>query len=760
MGNKTGEEKKVILFGALGIGLLLFKNKLFGMTVTDVENRIKEVNDKIDKLIEEAKNALDKEQAKFQNKVAQSEETIAKKIQEYEKTLELQRQQISDLVKKQEELARQRAEQRSKEVEANYLEVMAQLKEAKLKEGELLAKINKEKLEEAENKVLQEALANKIAGIKEAIAREEKNLAEIEKQKNLDASAILQKQAEAKRRLSELLQQQSKLKGEVELFEVAVKLSEDYAKMANEARTKLAEQASEARKALAKQLEEDIAKQAELASKARLQLAEQQRQLAEDLYKKSLQYASDLATEASKAREEQAKILREFAMELAEKEHEYSTKLAEQAEQARLKQAELNRQARENLAKAMQDYTKELYNKHQEIIEALQNKMKIYDEQIVNYRADVERITEEYRKIRELELAEIKRIRTTVLLRGDLSGDGKIDVTDLQILQKINKGEPFERKGLTYKPPYPSWIINLADMDLDGIVSDSDINRLKEIISGTRKQITETIQFTPLQTGYLNYLSLAQRHKLDVLNAYIDGMYRVVIVFGFDDDIFKYKEEGGEFIAEIKYPEGLYYKIDRQGLWGVTYDHICPFCTDKYYAQQYREEEYMPPANVAPELYNNIKLLNEMGYKILIGKTVGRLPPYDYHGRFFTITYLSPLSKEAIIDGFYLTKYGRSYKENGTYVNFNYYSLGYHKLKDIEQKYKVKVTIRRSESKTRLYRVKSFNSQYVRLYGASGKLTEVYKYIPEKELYISGIEANIDGFITEGSLPCLTQVVA
>ena len=363
------KQKQILALAGLG-GLFLMRGKLTGAKNVE-EQKIDMAND-VEKQIQETKDNLNKLTQDFLNKIQQGEQLTAQQVSDLLNQLEATRQKLDQLSKQQEDLATQLAQQKSIDIEKQFLEINAQLKETKLQEAQILAQLQKSELEKAENQRLVEALQAQVNNINEAFANIEQTLAKIKEQSNIDIAQVLQMEAQAKQEALQLIQQAQETEEKIKIaYEKAVELATEYEKLDAQAREKLAEALTESQKQLAKQLEEEMYKMAEEESKARLRLADQQTQLAQQLYQKAIEYTDQMAQEASKAREEQARVLKEYAQQLADIEHQYATQLAEEGQKALEKAMQIEAEARERLATETAEHIKSLEEKNLAIMQGL-----------------------------------------------------------------------------------------------------------------------------------------------------------------------------------------------------------------------------------------------------------------------------------------------------------------------------------------------------------------------------------------------------
>ncbi|RLG10985.1 hypothetical protein DRN73_06460, partial [Candidatus Pacearchaeota archaeon] len=57
--------------------------------------------------------------------------------------------------------------------------------------------------------------------------------------------------------------------------------------------------------------------------------------------------------------------------------------------------------------------------------------------------------------------------------KGDINADGEIDISDVILCLRMAVGLPVTVGGETYNPPYPQWLIDIADINGGGVdISD------------------------------------------------------------------------------------------------------------------------------------------------------------------------------------------------------------------------------------------------------------------------------------------------
>ena len=367
---KTNRNKQILTLVGLGGLVFLFKDKLFGVK-TIPEQKI-DMADDVENRIQKTKEELEALRQRFLNAIQQSEQITAQEVAKLLEQLENQRIILDQLYQQQKELATKLSTEKTIEIEKQFLEITAQLKEQKLKEAEILEKLHRAELEEAENKRLMELLELKINSLNQAFAQIEQTLAQIKQQSNIEVAQILEKEAQARQEALKLIQEAQQIEEKIQIaYEQAVKLATEYEKLDAEARQKLAEALLESQKQLAKQFEEEMYQLAERESQARLALAEQQTKLAEELYKKSIEYTKQVAEEASKARQQLAITLQQYAQQLADIEHEYATKLFEEGQKAMEQALKIEAEARQRLAEEVASHIQKIEEKNLEILSGL-----------------------------------------------------------------------------------------------------------------------------------------------------------------------------------------------------------------------------------------------------------------------------------------------------------------------------------------------------------------------------------------------------
>ncbi len=358
---KTEKERMLGILGAVGLGLFMFKGKLFGVTITppnDLEEKIKELREYYDK------------------KAKEIEAQRKKEIQQIEAELDRQKAEIDKLTKEKIELEKQLAEKQSIDIEAKIKEIEAQIYEKAKQQADALAELRKKQLEIIEAQVKAETA--KILTAYEAENQSRENQRKLEQDKLISQALANTKQAEAEatKELQRILEMKSTITREKELWEKASQLRQQYMQQTTEAMNAMQQAEAKARELLAEQQKAYTDAKVKIEAEARKKALEVQAQITDQLHKQALEYANQLAEQARKARLEQAEVLRKYGEELAKQQQEYASKLFQMEREARAKADELEATIRQQQIELSKKYAEELAKKAEEASRQMIEEMK------------------------------------------------------------------------------------------------------------------------------------------------------------------------------------------------------------------------------------------------------------------------------------------------------------------------------------------------------------------------------------------------